>query len=109
MPEQFTNSQFKSNALAFHQALSSLRAESSDDVKQRLPVSVVLQGFLNIRRPTDPMFARMDFTSREASRAVCFGTLYTQSNAYHVTEYYQDGRDVTNDAAIRSRLERLFA
>jgi hypothetical protein len=109
MPEQFTFSQFKSNALAFHQTLSSLHAESPDDMKQRLPVSIVLQGFLNIRRPTDPMFARMDFTSPEASRALCFGTLYSQSHAYHVTEYYQDGRDVTNDVAIRSSLERLFA
>lgn len=109
MPEQFTVSQFKSNAFAFHQALSSLHAESPDDIKQRLPVVVILKGFLNIRRPTDPMFARMDFTTPEVSRAVCFGTLYSQSNTYQVTEYYQDGRDVTDDDAICSSLERLFA
>jgi hypothetical protein len=107
MPEQFEELKFKSDALVFHDLLSSLHAKSTNGYNPRIPTSTVLHGFLDASRPVNPLFARMDFTSEEQSKTVVFGWLKSQSHEYHVIEYYYNGKEVKEIELCR-RLERLF-
>lgn len=100
-------SQLKTNALTFHTDMTNLHAESPVGINPRLPVSVVIHGYLNVRRPIDSIFTRMDFTTPDLAKVVCFGTHHGNTATYQVTDYYQNGEEVLDDG-LCTRLERLF-
>jgi hypothetical protein len=107
MPEQFEELKYKSDALVFHDLLSSLHAKGPNGYNPQIPTTTILHGFLNASRPVNPLFARMDFMSEEQNKTVVFGWLKSQGREYHVIHYYYNGKQVEEIELCR-RLEGLF-
>lgn len=98
---------FQTQARFTHSFLKHLHSQSPDGINSKVPVSVVMHGYLDVMDPMNSISTRMEFTSPALSKVICFGEHYAQTGTYQVTNYYEDGEEVLDDARCAT-LERFF-
>jgi hypothetical protein len=107
-PEVFTWQQFIIRALALHTVAKGIHANSSEGIHPNLPVSLVVNGFLDMAFVTEwAMCARMDFMPRKLSTVVFFGKYFVKEGYFVLEKYYENGEEVV-DRQHRDRLTNLF-
>lgn len=107
LPQELKADQFRADVLDFRKSILAHRSQLADNGSESLPTAVEIRAFPDEKALWDQSVARMDFSTAETSRDLCFAFYEHNLADFRNVEFLRDD-DVSYSQAYHGDLKRRF-